>query len=273
MSSPSSTFLSHFENSLEEILTTLSNLRKWEPCIEEIAQKIVTTLTSGHKLLFCGNGGSASDSSHIACEFTCRFCEDRRPFPAIALAAEPGLLTAIGNDYQFEELFRRQVIAFGQPGDILIGLSTSGNSANVIAALQEGNRRGLTTVAFLGHDGGKAAGIAQLEVIIPGKTTARIQEAHKFLLHVICEIAEKSLVHYSSWEKTVILQMFTDIILNSAVDDEFRIIASLIGFSKKPVAAYSCVTPVLVSSTVSTHCRTAFLVPCSSSTTEFFKTL
>jgi phosphoheptose isomerase len=150
-------------------------------------------LRAGGKLLVCGNGGSASDSSHIATEFTCRLKEDRRPYPAIALTADGGLLTAIGNDYGVQEIFARQVQAFGKPGDVLIALSTSGKSRNVLSAIEEARRREMKTLALLGKGGGFTAGAADIDLIVDSDSTARIQEVHKFLLHVLCEMVEVEL--------------------------------------------------------------------------------
>jgi D-sedoheptulose 7-phosphate isomerase len=143
--------------------------------------------------MFCGNGGSASDSAHLATEFTCRFKEDRRPYPAMAFTVDGGLMTAIGNDYAFTDVFARQVAAFGKPGDVLVVLTTSGKSRNILAALEEARSHGVNTVAFLGRGGGFTKGVAELEIIVPGSETARIQEAQKFLLHVFCEIIEERL--------------------------------------------------------------------------------
>jgi len=185
--------LSPFQSSLQDALATLESLRALEAPLARAAQTVLECLTSGGKLLLCGNGGSASDSSHIATEFTCRFQEDRRPYPAISLNTDGGLLTATGNDYGFDEIFSRQVRAYGKPGDVLIALTTSGKSRNVTAALEEARRGKLKTIAFLGRDGGATAGIAEIELIIPGQYTARIQEAHKFLLHVLCEQVEAGL--------------------------------------------------------------------------------
>lgn len=150
-------------------------------------------LRSGGKLLVCGNGGSASDSSHIATEFTCRLKDDRRPYPAMALPSDGGLLTAIGNDYGFQEIFARQVQAFAKPGDVLIALSTSGKSRNVLSAIEEARRREMKTIALLGKGGGFTAGAADIDLIVGSDSTARIQEAHKFLLHVLCEMVEAEL--------------------------------------------------------------------------------
>lgn len=161
-----------------------------EPMVLDAATLLADALLSGHKLLACGNGGSAADASHLTTEFVVRFQADRRPYPAISFTANGGDLTACGNDYSFDEVFARQVRAYGQRGDILFAFTTSGNSENVLRALHVAKREGVVTVAFLGRDGGRSAGIADVELIVPHGVTARIQEAHKFLLHTICELVE-----------------------------------------------------------------------------------
>lgn len=185
--------MSHFKSSLASVLETFQALLPLEPLLASAAGLAGDALIAGNKLMFCGNGGSASDSAHLATEFTCRFKEDRRPYPAMAFTVDAGLLTAIGNDYDFTELFARQVAAFGKPGDVLIVLTTSGKSRNILVALEEARRRGVKTIAFLGKGGGFTKGAADLELIVPGTETARIQEAQKFLLHVFCEIIEERL--------------------------------------------------------------------------------
>jgi phosphoheptose isomerase len=185
--------MSQFQASHQEALETFEAIRSLEQPLAKAAKVVLDALTGGKKLLFCGNGGSAADSAHMATEFTCRFKEDRRPYPAIALNVDGGLLTAIGNDYAFQDIFARQVQAFGQPGDVLITLTTSGKSRNVLSALEEARRRKVHTIAFLGKGGGFTAGAAEIELVVPGNVTARIQEAHKFLLHVLCEMVEKDL--------------------------------------------------------------------------------
>ena len=152
------------------------------------------------KLLVCGNGGSAADGADFATEFACRFINDRQPFPAINLSACGSLLTAIGNDYGFEQAFARQVRGFGRAGDVLVVLTTSGNSPNVLAALREASERGLQSIALLGREGGQARGLATVDLIVPSPVTARIQEGHKFLLHVLCEIVEERLQLLGNYE-------------------------------------------------------------------------
>jgi D-sedoheptulose 7-phosphate isomerase len=161
--------------------------------IAEIAATIVDSFRTGRKVLLCGNGGSASDANHIAAELVGRFVSDRAPLPAISLAANTSTVTAIGNDYAFEEIFSRQVHGLGRPGDVLIGLSTSGNSENVVRAVQVAKENGLTTVAFTGSGGGRLLEIADLGLQIPDENTARIQEAHITAAHIICELVEVEL--------------------------------------------------------------------------------
>ena len=179
--------------SIDDAVSTFRALAKLEDCVRRAADLVGGCLGGGHKLMVCGNGGSASDGADFSTEFTCRFTSDRRPYPAINLAQDGSLMTAIGNDYGFEEIFARQVWAFGEPGDVLIGISTSGNSRNVLRAFEEAKRKGLASVALLGRDGGRIAGMAEVELIVPSSITARIQDAQKFLLHVICETVESAL--------------------------------------------------------------------------------
>src|SRR4030095_10887404 len=146
-----------------------------------------------NKLLVCGNGGSAADASHFATEFVVRFTKDRRALPAICLASDSGILTAAGNDYGFDEIFARQVAAFGVRGDVLICLTTSGKSKNLIRALEEAKTRQLKPSAFLGRDGGSTVGIADIDLLVTSDSTARVQEAHQLLIHVLCEIIESRL--------------------------------------------------------------------------------
>lgn len=185
--------MSQFDRSLRDLQEVLSSLPPLRADLERAAAAAGDALLAGNKLMFCGNGGSASDSAHLATEFTCRFREDRRPYPAMAFTVDAGLLTAIGNDYDFSEVFARQVAAFGKPGDVLVVLTTSGKSRNILSALEEARRRGITSVAFLGKGGGFTKGAADIELVVPGTETARIQEAQQFLLHVLCEIVEERL--------------------------------------------------------------------------------
>ena len=172
------------------VLVQLADL---ESRLEAAAEMIAAALLSGHKLLACGNGGSAADASHLTTEFVARFDRERRAYPAISLATHGGDLTAIGNDYSFADLFARQVQAYGRPDDVLAVFTTTGNSENVFRALVAAKDLSVKTIAFLGRDGGKCAGLADVELLVRGKVTARIQEGHKFLLHTICELVEEQL--------------------------------------------------------------------------------
>ncbi len=185
--------MTHYRRSLEAARAAFDALVPLEEPLVRAADAVTAALVSGHKLMLCGNGGSSSDAAHIAAEFVCRFVGDRRPYPALALGVDGGLLTAIGNDYEFGDAFSRQVRAFGQSGDVLIGISSSGKSRNVLAAIEEARRRGMVSIAVLGRDGGFTKSAAEIELIVPGENTARIQEAQKFLLHVLCELAEEKL--------------------------------------------------------------------------------
>ncbi len=161
--------------------------------VSKAADAIATALLAGNKLLACGNGGSAADASHMTTEFVCRFNRDRKPYPAISLAAHGGDITAIGNDYAFDDLFARQVECFGKKGDVLCAFTTSGQSENVRRALIAAKKAGVVSIAFLGWDGGRCTGIADIELIVRNPSAARIQEGHKLLLHTICEIVEERL--------------------------------------------------------------------------------
>ncbi|HEY7322788.1 MAG TPA: SIS domain-containing protein [Candidatus Binatia bacterium] len=181
------------KNAVAAANETLQSLLDLESQVEQAAELIGQCLRGGHKLLVCGNGGSAADASHFATEFVVRFMQDRPAYPAISLVGDGGLLTAAGNDYGFNEIFSRQVAAFGLPGDLLICLTTSGKSKNIERALQEAKKRKVKSIAFLGRDGGSTLGIADVDLLVRGDNTARIQEAHQLLLHVLCQACEAGL--------------------------------------------------------------------------------
>ena len=174
-----------------ELLQRLPDL---EAQVEAASAIIAEAFLSGHKLLACGNGGSAADASHLTTEFVARYERERRGYPAISLASHAGDLTAIGNDYSFADLFARQVQAYGKPDDVLAVFTTSGNSENIFRALVAAKQLKLKTIAFLGRDGGECAGMADVELSVGGRLTARIQEGHKFLLHTICELVDEQLL-------------------------------------------------------------------------------
>lgn len=162
-----------------------------QAAIQTAAQYCVDTLRAGHKILLCGNGGSAADAQHIAAELTGRYKTERRGLPAIALTTDTSALTAIGNDYGYERVFDRQVEALAQKGDLLIGISTSGNSANVLNALTTAKAIGCTTLGLSGNTGGKMNQVCDLNLVIPSSDTARIQEMHILVGHILCQIIDQ----------------------------------------------------------------------------------
>ena len=176
---------------------TLQSLFDLDTQVAKAADLIEESLRAGNKLLVCGNGGSAADASHFATEFVVRFMKDRPAYPAICLSGDGGLLTAAGNDYGFDEVFARQVAAFGLQGDLLICLTTSGKSRNVERALEQAKAHKVKTIAFLGRDGGSTIGMADVDLLVRSDSTARIQEAHQVLLHVLCETIESRLAENS----------------------------------------------------------------------------
>jgi phosphoheptose isomerase len=184
---------SNLNRAINDSVRMLESLKNLEPQVNGAADLIGECFRTGNKLLLCGNGGSAADASHFATELVVRFTKDRRALPAICLASDSGILTAAGNDYGFDKIFARQVAAFGQAGDVLICLSTSGNSKNVLRALEEAKARNLKTIAFLGRDGGSTIGIADIDLLVKVDSTARVQEAHQFVIHVLCEMIEAQL--------------------------------------------------------------------------------
>src|SRR5688572_4552194 len=168
---------------LHELLPKVEALA---PQLQRTGDAMLTAWARGGKVMVAGNGGSAADAMHLAEELCVRFVKNRRALAAIALC-DPTVITCAGNDLGYDRVFARQVEALGNPGDLLIVMTTSGNSENLLLAIEEARRRGMKTVAFLGKGGGKAKGMCDIELIVPSETTARIQEAHKLLFHVICE--------------------------------------------------------------------------------------
>ncbi|MBS9775950.1 MAG: D-sedoheptulose 7-phosphate isomerase [Fusobacterium sp.] len=159
---------------------------------EKVAIKLAEVFKNGKKALICGNGGSNCDAMHFAEEFTGRFRKERPALPAISLS-DSSHITCVGNDYGFDYIFSKGIEAFGQEGDLFIGISTSGNSPNVIKAVEEAKKKGITTVGLLGKDGGKLKGVCDYEFIIHGKTSDRVQEIHMMILHIIIEGVERIL--------------------------------------------------------------------------------
>lgn len=160
---------------------------KLTPLIEKAVNQISDCLRKGNKVLFFGNGGSASDSQHLAAEFVGRYEKERRGLPAIALTTDTSILTAVGNDYSFDRIFERQVEALGNKGDVAYGISTSGNSKNVLLAMKKAKEKGLYTIGLSGKDGGQLNGAVDLSLVVPSTKTARIQESHIMIGHIICE--------------------------------------------------------------------------------------
>ncbi|MBC7380652.1 MAG: D-sedoheptulose 7-phosphate isomerase [Burkholderiaceae bacterium] len=182
-----------FLHNLQQHLALFKQLDTLAPAVEEASRLVTERMRSGGKLMICGNGGSAADSQHIAAEFTGRFIEDRKPLAALALSTDTSALTCIANDYSFAEIFARQVAGLGRAGDCLIGISTSGNSENVIRAVAVAREFGITTIGLLGRDGGKLMSLCDHAIVVPSSVTARIQEAHILIGHTICGAVEQSL--------------------------------------------------------------------------------
>ena len=179
-----------FDDSLAETTRTLQALTEIRPAIDRAGQLILETLRGGGKLLVGGNGGSAAEAGHFATELVGRYAKTRRPLPAVALSSDSALLSCIGNDFGFDQVFSRQIACLANKGDLVVVLTSSGDSANIVAALREAKARGLKSVAFLGRGGGKARGLATCELVIPGRSGAAAQEAHLFLIHHFCEQIE-----------------------------------------------------------------------------------
>ena len=180
-------------SSLEEHRRLFDRLAEVAPAVTAATATIVAALTAGGKLMFCGNGGSAADSQHLAAEFTGRFVKDRRPLAAIALTTDTSALTCIANDYSFDEVFHRQVVALGRRGDCLIAISTSGNSRNLIRAADAARDAQMSIIGMLGRDGGELRNRCDVAIIVPSASTARIQEAHSFIGHALCALVEQGL--------------------------------------------------------------------------------
>ncbi|MBS0418943.1 MAG: D-sedoheptulose 7-phosphate isomerase [Proteobacteria bacterium] len=180
-------------SNLEEHRELFSRLESLAPAVEAAASLLVTALTEGRKVMFCGNGGSAADSQHLASEFTGRFINDRRPLAALALTTDSSALTCIANDYSFDDVFYRQVLGLGRKGDCLVAISTSGNSRNVIRAAQVARGEGIHTIGLLGRDGGTLRALCDVPIVVASNSTARIQEAHSFIGHVLCGLVERDL--------------------------------------------------------------------------------
>lgn len=175
---------------LDAHLSTVERLKTLAPEIERTGLLLTGALQAGHKIMLCGNGGSAADAQHIAAELVCRFESTRRGLPAIALTTDTSALTAIGNDFGFERIFARQVEALGQPGDVLVAISTSGNSANVLAAVETARDLGVISIGLTGGSGGTLSHQADHNLTAPSPITARIQECHILVGHIWCRMVD-----------------------------------------------------------------------------------
>jgi D-sedoheptulose 7-phosphate isomerase len=182
-----------FAKAIAEHIKVVQAIHDDHAVLERIAKKMSAAMLNGNKILWCGNGGSAADSQHMAAELVGRFLRERRGLPSIALTTNTSILTAIGNDYGYELVFRRQVEALCVPGDVVVGISTSGNSKNVCLALEKAREIGAYTVAFTGKNGGGLARVADETLQIPSTETPRIQEGHILCGHMLCDYIEQSL--------------------------------------------------------------------------------
>lgn len=182
-----------FTRNLADQAALLQSMTGLSTPVHQAADLCSDSLRKGGKLLFCGNGGSAADSQHLASELTGRFIKDRRPLAALSLTTDSSALTCIANDYAFDEVFARQLAALGKPGDVLVAISTSGHSRNVIRAVEEARTTGIRVIGLLGRDGGALLPLCDVAVVVPSQVTARIQEAHILIGHTLCGLIEESL--------------------------------------------------------------------------------
>lgn len=178
------------ENAFDEIANNFTKLKQKSSTVEQIAQIWINALANGNKVIFCGNGGSAADSQHLAAELMGRYKFDRAPMPAMSLTVDTSALTAIGNDYGYDKIFSRQLKGIGNAGDVLVGISTSGNSKNIIDAFSVAKEKGIKTVAFTGETGGEMLKSADICLNVPSNITNNIQEMHIACGHLICGIVE-----------------------------------------------------------------------------------
>ena len=222
-------------SAIGEHMQAFAALEEHAPVLAAIAARMVETLRMGGKILFCGNGGSAADAQHLAAELVGRFRQPRRGLAALALTTDSSVMTSIANDFGYSEVFRRQVEALGAPGDMLIGLSTSGESENVCAAMAEARRMGLYGVALVGGKGGRLAEFAEMALSIASGSTARVQEAHLFCGHVLCELVECAMIE-AHWMTRVMEEQ------QAGLPFEFPAAGSLV--AALPVAELSVEAPV-----------------------------
>jgi len=179
------------EACLQETTRALEALQTIRPQIDRAGEMILRTLKSGRKLLLCGNGGSAAEAQHFSTELVGRYFKTRRSLPAVALTADGTLLSCIGNDFGYDDVFARQIEGLAQPGDLVVAFTSSGNSENVLRALRAAQRLQLESIAFLGRGGGKTQGVATCELVVPGTSGRTAQESHLFLIHYFCELIDE----------------------------------------------------------------------------------
>jgi len=182
-----------FQKNLSEQIALLQALESLDSVVGTAAFLSVQSLKTRGKLMFCGNGGSAADCQHLAAELTGRFIKDRPPLAAIALSTDTSAITCISNDYSFDEIFARQVQGLGRPGDVLLAISTSGNSRNLIRAVEEARAAGMSVIGLLGRDGGALIKLCDIAILVPSQVTARIQESHILIGHTLCGMIEQQL--------------------------------------------------------------------------------
>jgi len=175
----------------DQSIVTISNSKILEKSIQNVIDKIITCFENGNKIIIFGNGGSAADSQHFAAEFVGRFLLERQSLPAISLTTDTSILTSLGNDYSFDKIFSRQCESLVEKNDIVFGISTSGKSLNVINGIETAKNQGAITIALLGSGGANLSQIVDIPIIIPSNSTPRIQESHRIILHIICEIVEE----------------------------------------------------------------------------------
>ncbi len=185
--------ISSFEGAFKRHQQAFERVPALAPEVIKLAESMIACLRGGGKILWMGNGGSAADAQHLAAELMVRYKAERGPLASIALTTDTSLITAHSNDYHFDTLFSRQIEGLARVGDLVIGISTSGNSGNIINAIEQARRMGITSAALLGRDGGKLAQLADIAVIVADDETARIQEAHIFIGHWLCEVIDQTL--------------------------------------------------------------------------------
>ena len=182
-----------FQQQIEASVRCLQDVRQLGPEVDEAAQVMTNALQAGGRIFACGNGGSAADACHFTTELLCRLKEDRDPLAAFSLTADSSFLTAAANDYGYEHVFARQVQGLARAGDVLVAISTSGQSPSIIHALETARSHDVRTVSLLGREGGACAGLAEVDIIVPNESTARIQEAHTLIIHTLCLLIEHEL--------------------------------------------------------------------------------